>query len=89
MVLDGEVVALGSDGTPSFQTLQRRMHVASPHDVRLRMAETPVIFLAFDLLRFDGRVTLSYPDPRALGSTRRARSLGQQLADPSVAGGRR
>ena len=60
-VLDGEVVALGDDGTPSFQTLQRRMHVVSPHDVRLRMSDTPVIFLAFDLLRLDGSVIVERP----------------------------
>jgi bifunctional non-homologous end joining protein LigD len=61
VVLDGEVVALGPDGTPSFQTLQRRMHVVSPHDVRVRMGDTPVIFLAFDVLRLDGNVTLELP----------------------------
>jgi bifunctional non-homologous end joining protein LigD len=61
VVLDGEVVALGPDGTPSFQTLQRRMHVASPHDVRVRMADTPVIFLAFDVLRIDGTLTVELP----------------------------
>jgi bifunctional non-homologous end joining protein LigD len=60
-VLDGEVVALGLDGTPSFQTLQRRMHVVSPHDVRVRMADTPVVFLAFDLLRLEGRMTVERP----------------------------
>jgi len=61
VVLDGEVVALGPDGTPSFQTLQRRMHVVSPHDVRVRMGDTPVIFLAFDVLRLDGNVTVELP----------------------------
>jgi bifunctional non-homologous end joining protein LigD len=60
-VLDGEVVALGPEGKPSFQTLQRRMHVVSAHDVRVRMADTPVIFLAFDLLRLDGSVTVERP----------------------------
>jgi len=61
VVLDGEIVALGPDGTPSFQTLQRRMHVASPHDVRARMADTPVIFLAFDMLRLGGTTTVERP----------------------------
>jgi bifunctional non-homologous end joining protein LigD len=67
-VLDGEVVALGRDGTPSFQTLQHRMHVASPHDVQTRMADTPVIFLAFDVLRLGNELTLSrpYTERRAL-----------------------
>jgi bifunctional non-homologous end joining protein LigD len=61
VVLDGEVVALGPDGTPSFQALQRRMHVVSPHDVRARMADTPVIFLAFDLLRVGRTSTVDRP----------------------------
>ena len=61
VVLDGEVVALGPEGTPSFQILQRRMHVVSPHDVRVRMADTPVIFLAFDLLRLDRTLTIERP----------------------------
>jgi bifunctional non-homologous end joining protein LigD len=60
-VIDGEVVALGRDGTPSFQALQRRMHVASPHDVRARMADTPVVFLAFDVLRLGDELLLDRP----------------------------
>jgi bifunctional non-homologous end joining protein LigD len=61
VVLDGEVVALGPDGTPSFQMLQRRMHVVSPHDVRARMADTPVIYMPFDVLRLDGEPTIHLP----------------------------
>jgi bifunctional non-homologous end joining protein LigD len=61
VVLDGEVVALGPDGTPSFQVLQRRMHVVSPHDVHTRMADTPVIFMAFDVLRLDRELTIDRP----------------------------
>jgi bifunctional non-homologous end joining protein LigD len=74
-VLDGEIVALGADGTPSFQTLQRRMHVVSPHDVRTRMADTPVIFLAFDVLRLDGELLLDRPY-----AERRARLEALELA---------
>ena len=68
VVLDGEIVALGADGSPSFQTLQRRMHVASPHDVRTRMADTPVILLAFDVLRLERDLTVDrpYTERRAL-----------------------
>ncbi len=52
MVLDGEVVAPADDGRPSFQRLQRRMHVASP-SARL-LAEVPVTYAVFDVLWLDG-----------------------------------
>ena len=58
-VFDGEVVALGPDGKPSFQTLQRRMHVASPP--ASLMASTPVALVAFDLLELDGEVLTDRP----------------------------
>lgn len=52
MVLDGEVVAPADDGRPSFQRLQRRMHVAAP-SARL-LAEVPVTYAVFDVLWLDG-----------------------------------
>ena len=51
-VLDGEVVAFNERGQSSFQRLQRRMHVIQP-SARL-MADTPVVFVAFDVLWLDG-----------------------------------
>jgi bifunctional non-homologous end joining protein LigD len=50
VVLDGEMVAFGDDGRPSFQRLAQRIHRAAPHDVARAAAEVPVSFLAFDLL---------------------------------------
>ncbi len=53
-VLDGEVVAFGPDGRPSFQRLQSRMHLTSDSLVR-RLARTePVAYVIFDLLWLDG-----------------------------------
>ncbi|HEV2773187.1 MAG TPA: non-homologous end-joining DNA ligase [Thermoleophilaceae bacterium] len=60
-VLDGEVVALDADGRPDFGRLQRRMHLASERAVRRRMSDTPVAYMAFDLLHLDGRSTLDLP----------------------------
>jgi bifunctional non-homologous end joining protein LigD len=58
-VLDGEVVAFGPDGRPSFQRLQGRMHLASESVVR-RLARTePVVYVIFDLLFLDGRSLLA------------------------------
>lgn len=55
-VLDGEVVALGEDGTPSFSRLQHRMHVANQREAKRRAAADPVSFVAFDVLYLDGRL---------------------------------
>ena len=54
-VLDGEVVALDDRGRPSFQLVQRRMGLGSKAAVAARMADTPVSYVAFDLLHLDGR----------------------------------
>lgn len=58
-VLDGEVVAFNEKGQSSFQRLQRRMHVAQPPP-RL-LSETPVSFVAFDLLWLDGELLVDRP----------------------------
>jgi bifunctional non-homologous end joining protein LigD len=66
-VLDGEIVALGEDGRPSFSRLQRRMHVANPSEARRRAVSDPISFVAFDLLYVDGHSLLSagYDERRA------------------------
>ena len=67
-MLDGEVVALGDDGRPSFELLQTRMHLASDSAVRRRMKDVPVTYVIFDLLYLDGHSTmpLAYEDRRDL-----------------------
>ena len=57
-VLDGEVVAFGDDGRPSFQRLQRRMHVGTAAEARRRAKEIPVTYVIFDLLHHDGETLL-------------------------------
>src|SRR5215208_3158248 len=54
VVLDGEVVAFGDDGRPSFERMQQRMHLASESAVRRRMRDLPVTYIVFDLLYLDG-----------------------------------
>jgi bifunctional non-homologous end joining protein LigD len=68
IVLDGEVVAFDEEGRPSFERLQGRMHLASDAAVKRRMRDTPVTYIAFDLLYLDGHstLTLSYEDRREL-----------------------
>lgn len=58
-VLDGEVVAFDRAGRPSFERLQRRMHVANPHQRLIR--EVPVRYVVFDLLFLDGHATFDVP----------------------------
>jgi len=53
-VLDGELVAFDDQGKPSFERLQRRMHVTAPSAVRRLAAGTPVVYAIFDLLYLDG-----------------------------------
>ena len=58
-VLDGEVVTFNEKGQTSFQRLQRRMHVRQP-PARL-LADTPVSFVAFDVLWLDGELLVDRP----------------------------
>ncbi len=60
-ILDGEVVAFDSEGKPSFELLQARMHLASDAQVKRRMRDVPVSYVAFDLLWLEGHSTLSLP----------------------------
>lgn len=71
LVLDGEIVAFGADGLPSFARLQRRMHVANPADAAGLAASDPVSYVVFDLLHVDGHSTLDfcYDDRRRLLET--------------------
>jgi len=61
VVLDGEIVAFNDEGIPSFERLQRRMHLTRPADIRRRAADTPVVYMIFDLLYLDGHSTMQLP----------------------------
>jgi DNA ligase D-like protein (predicted ligase)/DNA ligase D-like protein (predicted polymerase)/DNA ligase D-like protein (predicted 3'-phosphoesterase) len=59
-VVDGEIVALGRDGRPSFERMQDRFH-RHPEELARNKGRVPVQFLAFDLLWLDGRPLLDLP----------------------------
>jgi bifunctional non-homologous end joining protein LigD len=65
-LLDGEIVALDEHSRPSFQLLQRRMHVRDPMALQHLAHEVPVAFMVFDLLWRDGELLtdLSYSERR-------------------------
>ena len=61
LIVDGEVVALDETGRPSFELLQRRMHVVDPAAQRRLAATVPVRFVAFDVLWSAGTSLLRLP----------------------------
>jgi bifunctional non-homologous end joining protein LigD len=77
-VLDGEIVAFDENGRPSFERLQRRMHVTAPASVRRLAASMPVIYAIFDLLYLDGHSLIELPYRE-----RRSRLEALQLTGPA------
>jgi bifunctional non-homologous end joining protein LigD len=77
-VLDGEIVAFDEDGRPSFERLQRRMHITSPSAIRRLADEEPVSYMIFDLLHLDGHTTMELPYRE-----RRALLEGLELRGPA------
>jgi ATP-dependent DNA ligase len=65
-VLDGEIVVRDEAGREDFDALGQRIHLAVSRIERLA-AETPAVFVAFDLLAHDDEVLLerSYDERRA------------------------
>ncbi|MDR7869126.1 MAG: non-homologous end-joining DNA ligase [Sporomusaceae bacterium] len=61
LVLDGEIVALGADGRPSFSRLQHRMGLSSPRTIAKVGSEIPATYIIFDVLYTDGRLCVDLP----------------------------
>ena len=89
VVLDGEIVAFDENGRPSFERLQRRMHVTSPSAVRRLSASTPVVYAIFDLLYLDGHSLMALPYERAAraGSRRSSWAARRGGCRPRTPGG--
>jgi bifunctional non-homologous end joining protein LigD len=78
VVLDGEIVAFDDDSRPSFEMLQRRMHVDNETTIRKLVVQVPVTYVLFDLLWLDGHSTMDLPY-----AERRALLRGLELNGPS------
>ena len=61
LVLDGEIVALGPDGRPSFSRLQHRMGLSSPRTIAKVGGEIPATYIIFDILYHGGRLLVDLP----------------------------
>jgi bifunctional non-homologous end joining protein LigD len=66
MILDGEIVALGPDGKPSFNALQNRVGLKTERELAEADLRSPAVYYAFDLLHFAGvdLATRPYRDRR-------------------------
>ncbi len=71
-VLDGEIVAFDEAGRPSFERLQRRMHVRGPTAIRRLSASVPVVYAIFDLLYLDGHSLMDLPTGSGASAWRRS-----------------
>jgi bifunctional non-homologous end joining protein LigD len=60
LLVDGEIIGLNAEGLPDFRTLGERIHVRGAAAVRLA-ERVPATYMAFDLLRLDGRLLLDRP----------------------------
>jgi bifunctional non-homologous end joining protein LigD len=79
LLVDGEIIGLNAEGLPDFRTLGERIHVRGAAAARLA-ARVPATYMAFDLLRLDGRVLLDRP-------LAERRKLLEELAADGTLGG--
>jgi bifunctional non-homologous end joining protein LigD len=61
VLLDGEVVVFGAGGWPEFEALQPRIHVRDTLAAARLAEQSPVTYLAFDVLQLDGRPLVDRP----------------------------
>lgn len=54
VILDGEVIALGPDGKPSFHQVMRRDGIRRMDKVEQVKKSIPIIYMVFDVLYFNG-----------------------------------
>lgn len=60
-ILDGEIIALGEDGKPSFHQVMRRDRSSETSTISYLRRTLPVTFVIFDVLVLDGEELFSNP----------------------------
>jgi bifunctional non-homologous end joining protein LigD len=88
-ILDGEVVAFDAEGRPSFAALQGRMHLTREGQVKRLAKESPVTYVAFDLVWLDGKSLMDRPYAERRARLRELLADGErwQVPDHVVGGG--
>jgi bifunctional non-homologous end joining protein LigD len=61
VILDGEIIALGSDGKPSFHEVMRRDGIRRMERVEQAAKEVPITYLVFDVLFYNGQWINEWP----------------------------
>lgn len=66
VVLDGEIVAFGADGRPSFEALAPRMHLRQRDRIQALARSNPVSYMIFDVLHRgdEPQIALPYAERR-------------------------
>jgi bifunctional non-homologous end joining protein LigD len=82
VTLDGEIIAIGPDGTPDFGRLQRRMGLTDPGEIERMVTSDPVQLVVFDVLRSQSHPP-SDPPLITLPYARRRRML-RDLVTPNA-----
>lgn len=69
-ILDGEMIALGENGKPSFKEILSRDLKTDPAAIQIAAKQLPAIYIAFDLLAIDGEELLCRPLEERLAALR-------------------
>lgn len=79
VILDGELVVL-TDGKPDFYALQKRSLMGDKFRISLVAKKTPVQFVAYDILYFDGKELTDKPLMERKGILSKAVTEGHNLS---------
>jgi bifunctional non-homologous end joining protein LigD len=82
-ILDGEIVAFDEHGRPSFQALQRRMHLRGDTAIRQIAKSDPVTLVLFDLLWLDGHSLMDLPYSERRKRLEKLKLEGERWRTPS------